>query len=204
LRVLQEKEVERLGGRKTISLNVRVLATTNKNLREEVSAGRFREDLFYRLSVFPVFIPALRDRITDIMPIAESLLDKYKTSPNQTISLTLDAQQKMISHQWEGNVRELENVIQRAMILKDGDEIRSEHVFFETQEMFNSDLVKSAQDDSQDSVLVSDLKDREQQLILEALRAGDGSRKYAAERLGISPRTLRYKLARMRDVGIAV
>ncbi|MCW8853231.1 MAG: sigma-54 dependent transcriptional regulator [Gammaproteobacteria bacterium] len=204
LRVLQEKEVERLGSRKTISLNVRVLATTNKNLREEVSAGRFREDLFYRLSVFPVFIPALRDRITDIMPIAESLLDKYKTSPNQTISLTLDAQQKMISHQWEGNVRELENVIQRAMILKDGDEIRSEHVFFETQEMFNSDLVKSAQDDSQDSVLVSDLKDREQQLILEALRAGDGSRKYAAERLGISPRTLRYKLARMRDVGIAV
>ena len=204
LRVLQEKEVERLGSRKTIALNVRVLATTNKNLREEVSAGRFREDLFYRLSVFPVFIPALRDRITDIMPIAESLLDKYKASPNQTVSLTLDAQQKMISHQWEGNVRELENVIQRAMILKDGDEIRSEHVFFETQEMFDNDLVKSAQDDSQDSVLVSDLKDREQQLILEALRAGDGSRKYAAERLGISPRTLRYKLARMRDVGIAV
>ena len=204
LRVLQEKEVDRLGSRKTISLDVRVLATTNKNLREEVAAGRFREDLFYRLSVFPVFIPALRDRITDIVPIAESLLEKYNLLPNQKNTLTLEAQQKLISHQWAGNVRELENVIQRAMILKDGDDIRIEHVCFETTEMFEQDLIKPAQEDSQDSVLVSDLKDREQQLILEALRAGDGSRKYAAERLGISPRTLRYKLARMRDVGIAV
>ena len=204
LRVLQEKEVDRLGSRKTISLDVRILATTNKNLREEVAAGRFREDLFYRLSVFPVFIPALRDRITDIVPIAESLLEKYNLLPHQKNSLTLEAQQKLISHQWAGNVRELENVIQRAMILKDGNDIRIEHVCFETTEMFEHDLIKPVQEDSQDSVLVSDLKDREQQLILEALRAGDGSRKYAAERLGISPRTLRYKLARMRDVGIAV
>lgn len=204
LRVLQEKEVERLGGRKTISLNVRVLATTNKNLREEVAANRFREDLFYRLSVFPVFIPALRDRITDIVPIAESFLDKYNSQSNHNASLTLEAQQKLIGHQWSGNVRELDNVIQRAMILKDGDEIRAEHVCFETTEMFDRDNMKSSEDDSQDSVLVSDLKDREQQLILEALRAGNGSRKFAAERLGISPRTLRYKLARMRDVGIAV
>lgn len=204
LRVLQEKEVERLGGRKTIALNVRVIATTNKNLREEVAAGRFREDLFYRLSVFPVFIPALRDRITDIMPIADSLLEKYSAHLNKKVRLSLDAQQKLIGHQWAGNVRELDNVIQRAMILIDGDEIRSEHVCFENTEMFEHEMQKNTQDDSQSSVLVSDLKDREQQLILEALRAGKGSRKYAAEHLGISPRTLRYKLARMRDVGIAV
>ncbi|MDH5764762.1 MAG: sigma-54 dependent transcriptional regulator [Gammaproteobacteria bacterium] len=204
LRVLQEKEVERLGGRKTISLNVRVIATTNKNLREEVAAGRFREDLFYRLSVFPVLIPALRDRISDIVPIAENLLEKHTRSTQLKIELTREAQQKLIRHQWSGNVRELDNVMQRAVILKEGNQITEEHIHFETTEMFNKNNNSVSEDESQDSVLVSDLKDREQKLILEALRVGNGSRKYAAERLGISPRTLRYKLARMRDVGIAV
>ena len=204
LRVLQEKEVERLGGRKTIALDVRVLATTNRNLREEVAAGRFREDLFYRISVFPMQIPALRERIADIIPIAQRLLDKY-SSHDEMIELTPEAQQKLVSHQWAGNVRELDNVIQRAMILKSGNRVSVEHIHFETAEFFDvSGDSQIVTEQEQDSVLVSDLKDREQQLILEALRAGNGSRKYAAERLGISPRTLRYKLARMRDAGIAI
>ncbi len=202
LRVLQEKEVERLGARKTIPLNVRVLATTNRNLREEVAAGRFREDLFYRLSVFPIQIPALRERIADIVPIAQRLLQKYNAG-QRAVELTADAQQKLVSHQWPGNVRELDNVMQRAMILKTGHQVSAEHIHFETGEFFISEAA-SDKPVADDSVLVSDLKDREQQLILEALRAGNGSRKYAAERLGISPRTLRYKLARMRDAGITV
>ena len=202
LRVLQEKEVERLGARKTSPLNVRVLATTNRNLREEVAAGRFREDLFYRLSVFPIQIPALRERIADIVPIAQRLLQKYNAG-QQAVELTADAQQKLVSHQWPGNVRELDNVMQRAMILKTGHQVSAEHIHFETGEFFISEAA-SDKPVADDSVLVSDLKDREQQLILEALRAGNGSRKYAAERLGISPRTLRYKLARMRDAGITV
>jgi two-component system response regulator FlrC len=202
LRVLQEKEVERLGGRKTIALDVRVLATTNRKLREEVAAGRFREDLFYRLSVFPMHIPALRERIADIVPIARRLLDKYSLH-DQPAALTPEAQQKLVGHQWAGNVRELDNVIQRAMILKSGNQVGVEHIHFETTEFFEASAVEE-QPPEQDSVLVSDLKDREQQLILEALRAGNGSRKYAAERLGISPRTLRYKLARMRDAGISI
>ena len=202
LRVLQEKEVERLGGRKTIPLNVRVLATTNRNLREEVAAGRFREDLFYRLSVFPIQIPALRERIADIVPIAQRLLRKYNNG-NSGIELTAEAQQKLVTHQWPGNVRELDNVMQRAMILKTDHQVTAEHIHFEIAEIFHGvDAVIKEQE--QDSILVSDLKDREQQLILEALRAGNGSRKYAAERLGISPRTLRYKLARMREAGITV
>ncbi|MCW9014737.1 MAG: sigma-54 dependent transcriptional regulator [Gammaproteobacteria bacterium] len=203
LRVLQEKEVERLGGRKTIPLDVRVLATTNRNLRDEVSAGRFREDLFYRLSVFPIQIPPLRERIGDIIPIAERLLNKHNPGSNNTLTLMPDAQQKLVSYQWMGNVRELDNVIQRALILKTSNEIHAEHIHFESAEYMSLDDNEKIQVEP-DSVLVSDLKDREQQLILEALKAGNGSRKYAAERLGISPRTLRYKLARMRDAGITV
>lgn len=204
LRVLQEKEVERLGGKKTIALDVRVLATTNRNLKDEVIAGRFREDLFYRLSVFPIHIPALRNRISDIVPIADRLIEKYNSDAMSEIKLTAEAQQKLVTHQWPGNVRELDNVIQRAMILKAENKIQADDIYFETADVIEFESAKTKDDSEQESVLVSDLKDREQQLILEALKAGDGSRKFAADRLGISPRTLRYKLARMRDAGIAV
>jgi len=204
LRVLQEKEVERLGGRKTIKLNVRVLATTNRNLKQEVESGRFREDLFYRLSVFPLQIPPLRERVADIIPIATKLLNKHAGYPANSLILTADAQQKLLNYSWMGNVRELDNVMQRALIFKEGIEVNADNIHLETDDY---DAVKASvevESVSQDSELVNGLKDREQQLILEALKAGNGSRKYAAERLGISPRTLRYKLAKMRDSGIAV
>ena len=204
LRVLQEKEVERLGGNKTISLNVRVLATTNRILREEVASGRFREDLYYRLSVFPMQIPALRERVADIVPIAHQFLDKYNSSSGDELMLTPEAQQNLVSYGWPGNVRELDNVIQRAMILKLGNVITADNIHFENVDMLQSNKATSSQAFEHESVLVSDLKDREQQLILEALRVGKGSRKFAAEKLGISPRTLRYKLARMRDAGVTV
>jgi len=203
LRVLQEKEVERLGGRKTIKLNVRVLATTNRNLKDEVEKGRFREDLFYRLSVFPIQIPPLRERLADIIPIAVKLLNKQAGNSSNVLSLTADAQQKLLNYSWRGNVRELDNVMQRALIFKTTNEVTAADIHLEADdyELINKqDKVESIQD----SELVNGLKDREQQLILEALKAGNGSRKYAAERLGISPRTLRYKLARMRDSGITV
>lgn len=200
LRVLQEKEVERLGGRKTIPLDVRVLATTNRRLKDEVAAGRFREDLFYRLSVFPITIPPLRERISDIIPVARQLLHKHGQTGE--VDITPAAQQRLVSHTWPGNVRELDNVMQRALIIKTGRDIDVEDIHFESAASLP--LVEESIESLESSVLVSDLKDREQQLILEALKAGKGSRKYAAERLGISPRTLRYKLARMRDAGIAV
>ncbi|MBI3187327.1 MAG: sigma-54-dependent Fis family transcriptional regulator, partial [Gammaproteobacteria bacterium] len=196
LRVLQEKEVERLGGRKTISLDVRVLATSNRNLREQVASGHFREDLFYRLSVFPLHIPPLRERVCDIIPMAERFLNKHQ---NGELYLSALAQQKLVSHRWAGNVRELDNVMQRALILRTGNEIDADCIQISTDSIFENQQV-SAQTD--DSVLNNDLKGREQQLILEALRVGKGSRKYAADKLGISARTLRYKLARMRDAGI--
>jgi len=203
LRVLQEKEVERLGGRKTIKLNVRVLATTNRNLKEEVANGHFREDLFYRLSVFPIQIPPLRERVADIIPIANNLLNKQTGKSCETLTLTADAQQKLLNYSWRGNVRELDNVIQRALIFKAGNEITAADIHLEADDYAVASNQQKT-DVVQDSELVNGLKDREQQLILEALKAGKGSRKYAAERLGISPRTLRYKLARMRDSGITV
>ncbi len=203
LRVLQEKEVERLGGRKIIKLNVRVLATTNRNLKEEVNNGRFREDLFYRLSVFPIHIPPLRERVADIIPLAKKLLNKQTGKQSDVSTLTAGAQQKLLNYSWHGNVRELDNVMQRALIFKEGNEVSASDIHLGTDDY---ELMGMQQKTElvQDSELVNGLKDREQQLILEALKAGNGSRKYAAERLGISPRTLRYKLARMRDSGITI
>ncbi|HCA27094.1 MAG TPA: sigma-54-dependent Fis family transcriptional regulator, partial [Betaproteobacteria bacterium] len=207
LRVLQEREVERLGGREVIPLDVRVLATTNRNMREEVAAGRFREDLFYRLNVFPLHVTSLRERKADILPLANRLIQKYCPEGRCVPHLSKDAQQALLSHPWPGNVRELDNVIQRALILMNGDQIEVEGLCFE----FDVSNLPEPTQMSEASIetaagegLGDDLKSREFELILDALNRDRGSRKAAAERLGISPRTLRYKLARMREQGIAV
>lgn len=209
LRVLQEREVERLGGRELIPLNVRVLATTNRSMREEVAAGRFREDLFYRLNVFPLHLTPLRERSADILPLANRLIRCYCPEGRCLPHLSRDAQQALLDHPWPGNVRELDNVIQRALILLNGDQIEVADLCFESDPA--AVAVKTTARDTHDLAgerpvddLGSDLRSREYELILEALKEDHGSRKAAAERLGISPRTLRYKLARMREQGIAL
>ena len=205
LRVLQEREVERLGGRELISLDVRVLATTNRNMREQVAAGRFREDLYYRLNVFPLNLPPLRARPADILPLAEGLLERYCRHGRCRPRLSAAAQQRLLEHHWPGNVRELDNVIQRALILLNGEVIEVTDLCFGETATPLAEASAVAEDNSQAREgLGDDLKSREYQLILEALEADRGSRKAAAERLGISPRTLRYKLARMREQGISV
>ena len=132
LRVLQEREVERVGGRKLISLDVRIIATTNRNLNEYVSDGRFREDLFYRLSVFPIRWPALRDRIDDVLPIAKHLLKQHghKMGRGQVLFSTA-AEQRLISYRWPGNVRELDNIVQRALIMQAGTTIYPDDLLFD-------------------------------------------------------------------------
>jgi two-component system response regulator FlrC len=197
LRVLQEREVERLGGRRLISLDVRVLATSNRILREEVSAGRFREDLFYRLNVFPITLPNLKDRPGDILPLARHLLERYSgiTAPR----LGEAAEQALLAHDWPGNVRELENLIQRALILVEGDLITLEHLMFESLTETGILVPQVAE-----GALSEGLRDVEAQIILETLREQGGSRKKTAQQLGVSPRTLRYKMARMRDSGLNV
>jgi len=204
LRVLQEREVERLGGRKVIPLDVRVLATSNRVMRDEVDAGRFREDLYYRLHVFPINLPPLRDRKGDILPLARFLLQRY-AGGQPLPELTKEAETHLLGHMWPGNIRELDNVMQRAMILKRGNNLIPDDLCFEStsgsQSTSQADIIELPE---RANDLVDELRKKEQLLIIEALQAGNGNRKYAAMKLGISQRTLRYKLARMRDEGISI
>lgn len=207
LRVLQEREVERVGGRELIPLDVRVLATSNRNLREEVAAGRFREDLFYRLNVFPLSLPPLRERPRDIVPLARALLKRHLKPEQVMPSLSDEAVAKLVSHKWSGNVRELDNLMQRALILSNGREVEAVDIHFETDGMEKGLADISATASAEPLAgqgLSKDLKNVESEMILEALRDGRSSRKEVAEKLGISPRTLRYKLAKMREAGVAI
>jgi len=200
LRVLQEKEVERLGGNTLIPLDVRVLATTNRNLRDEVAAGRFREDLYYRLNVFPIHIPSLKDRPGDIVPLAGALLQRH--AGERDISFTAKAEKRLLAQRWEGNVRELENCIQRALILAAGNRIDAADIYFE--DSMSTDAKSQPDVNSSGKLLDGGLRAREKQLIVDALNAVDGCRKDAASRLGVSPRTLRYKLAKLKEQGVAI
>jgi two-component system, response regulator FlrC len=200
LRVLQEREVERLGGRGALALDVRVLATTNRRLREEVAAGRFREDLYYRLNVFPLPLPPLRARREDVLPLAMQLL-AGRCPPGTLIpALSAEAAHLLLTYSWPGNVRELDNLLQRALILTSGPVIHPEHIQFESL----ADEAPAAPPATRDGgSLAGSLGEHERQMIMAALRSGK-NRNAAAQTLGISARTLRYKLARLREAGVEV
>ena len=228
LRVLQEREVERLGSRRTLQLNVRVIATTNRDLRQCVREGRFREDLYYRLSVFPLAWQPLRQRQLDIVPLAERLLSQHAARMGRnTVRLDSGAQQALIAYDWPGNVRELDNVLQRALIIQDGPQITSAALGLSqgfadqfgisavttvslptgvlpvnTNKSFTNEESKAT--DTDDGALGSDLRQRELQIIISTLKQQGGRRKETAQALGVSARTLRYKLARIRDLGINI
>ncbi|MBK7115946.1 MAG: sigma-54-dependent Fis family transcriptional regulator [Proteobacteria bacterium] len=202
LRVLQEREVERLGARTMFSLDVRVIATTNRDLRAEVKAGNFREDLFYRLCVFPMTISALRERRDDVLPLAMRLLEMRTTPGRRIPALSADAAQLLLSYAWPGNIRELDNLLQRAIIISNGPVIDAVHIRFEA--LRDAQPIRaSAQVMDLDRELRGTLRMAEKQILLTALRSGT-SRREVAERLGISPRTLRYKLAQLRSSGVDV
>ena len=241
LRILQEREVERLGGRTPVPLDVRVLATTNRRLREEVAAGRFREDLYYRLNVFPLAIAPLSTRRDDVLPLAMQLLARRVRPGDRIPALSADAAHLLLTYNWPGNVRELDNLLQRALILVNGPVIGPEHIQFElvnetcvpsdtgtfrtfaplngttqkqpayvsAQPPANPDAwiarasASSKAPASADASLARTLGNAEKDLILDALRSGS-PRREVAERLGISPRTLRHKLARLREAGVEV
>lgn len=200
LRVLQEREVERLGSRRTEQLDVRVLATSNRDLKRSVSAGDFREDLFYRLNVFPIAVPPLAERRGDIIPLAEHFLYRDISVLQPARVLTQAAAEKLMAYPWPGNVRELDNVLQRALILRQGEEITANDVHFElgTSQLSTERCREMSNTHRVDSDLNGLVREQECRAIADALRAGR-SRKEAAEILGISPRTLRYKIARLRE-----
>ncbi|UAL44938.1 sigma-54 dependent transcriptional regulator [Shewanella inventionis] len=205
LRVLQEREVERLGGRKTIKLDVRVLATSNRDLKAMAASGEFREDLYYRINVFPLTWPALHQRPADILPLARHLLAKHAKALNMAEVPKLDeaASRRLLTHRWPGNVRELDNVIQRALILRVNDEISVNDIIIDSADvnLLANDVPENAKSADVEG-LGDELKAQEHVIILETLNQCQGSRKKVAEKLGISARTLRYKMAKMRDMGI--
>jgi two-component system response regulator FlrC len=210
LRVLQEREVERLGSRKVIKLNVRVLATSNRDVRLAVQDGQFREDLYYRLNVFPLTWLPLAERTGDILPLADHLLQRHSQKNGAPIpTMTAPARHKLMTHSWPGNVRELDNVVQRALILCSDGKVDAEDIILEGGLEPDLSTVTAAEPEnglpaSAGDGLGGELKQQENQIILQALELCHGSRKAVADKLGISPRTLRYKLARMRDMGIEV
>lgn len=234
LRVLQEREVERLGSRKSVKLDVRVLATSNRDLKQYVQEGNFREDLYYRLNVFPITWPALCERKGDIEPLAAHLIERHCKKLGLPVpSLSLGATEKLLQYPWPGNVRELDNVVQRALILSDQATIEASHILLEGLDWQDASGLQHAVEHQQDTSpsikpvadpelsktyseperktesngsigLGDELRDQEYTIIMETLVECNGRRKDMAEKLGISPRTLRYKLAKMRDAGIDI
>ncbi len=197
LRVIQEHEFERVGGNKTISVNVRIVAATNKKLEDQVKEGKFREDLYYRLNVVNINIPPLRSRREDIEPLSRHFLEKYVAETGKKITdMAPRALSCLLAHDWPGNVRELQNAIERAVVLSKGSELTPR------------DFPQGLQGDDQICLQVPEkggslteiLEDLERQLILQTLQREEGSQTRAAETLGIKRTTLRYKMEKYRMI----
>lgn len=202
LRVIQEKEVERLGGKKLIKLDVRIIATTNRDLKEEVQRNHFRQDLYYRLNVFPIHCLSLVERPKDILPLAKVFLSQYdRVNGRGRLEFSAEAIARLITYEWPGNVRELDNLVQRVAVLASSQIISAKEIVFEGQVSGGFEDEPLLINENQNNQLGSDMRHHEYQLIVESLAKCNGKKKEVAEQLGISARTLRYKIARMRDAG---
>jgi DNA-binding NtrC family response regulator len=198
LRVLEEREFERVGGSKTLSVDVRTVAATNRDLAAEIKAGRFREDLFYRLQVVQLRLPPLRERRDDVIPLAEHFLERFaRENGSRVRAFSKDAIERLRSYAWPGNVRELENTIERAVVLDPGAELKPEHLFLAATEQDDVRLDLSKH-------VGRTLDSIEKALILKTLECTGNSRKDAARLLGVTTRTLTNKISRYRKEGIVV
>ena len=218
LRVLQDKMVERLGSAEPIKADVRIIAATNRNLEEQVQAGRFREDLYFRLAVFPIHIPELHKRAGDILPLADFFLKRYRLNIGRDdLVLGPSALEMLPQYNWPGNVRELENIIQRAVLLCDGDEIGAEHLEIHSQKPPNESASShSLRENPQNGTNIAsnlassqgssanDMNSVEREHILKVLAQVGGNRSKAVQILGISERALRYKLKSYKEAGFEV
>ena len=220
LRVLQDKMVERLGSAEPIKADVRIIAATNRNLEEQVQVGRFREDLYFRLAVFPIHIPELHKRAGDILPLADFFLKRYRLNIGRDdLVLGASALELLPQYNWPGNVRELENIIQRAVLLCDGSEIGAEHLEISAQSHPNESVSShTLRENPQNGTNIasnsigpqgqvasaSDMNSVEREHILKVLAQVGGNRSKAVQILGISERALRYKLKSYKEAGFEV
>jgi two-component system response regulator FlrC len=214
LRVLQDQVVERLGSLRSIHCDVRIVAATNQDLQQRVKDGKFREDLYFRLAVFPIRIPPLRERKNDILPLAEHFLVRYgRTMGRQGLQLSPASQNDLVNYPWPGNVRELENAIQRALLLSDGEMIEPADIELHGSQVPTPTAV-SAQPTALDGTALAYVSDQEstasgaqdmdsieREHILKVLKQVGGNRKEAVNILGLSERALRYKLKAYKEAG---
>lgn len=189
LRALQEREIDRIGGRTPLPVDVRIIATTNKDLLSEVRKGNFREDLYYRLNVFPIKLPPLRERREDIVPLANFFLSKLSAKMNRVLALSADFIDYLLKKSWEGNVRELENFIYRSAVIARGEVL-----------LPPPDAFAEGSPSDPSGGRTGSLKDMEREMIIETLRKTSGNRTKAAEVLGVSVRTIRNKI---KEYGIS-
>ncbi|WP_262690908.1 sigma-54-dependent transcriptional regulator FlbD [Kordiimonas aestuarii] len=223
LRAIQERQIDRVGGAKPVNVNIRIIATSNRNLQEEVKAGNFREDLFFRLNVVNLRVPSLRERPADIQALANHFAKKYaEINQVQERTVSDDAMKMLQAHNWQGNVRELENTIHRAVLLATGDEIStaaillpdaSGNITFGTAPVSNGGNVTGSAgadsgsadgDDSAATMVGKTVAEVERELIIDTLKHCLGNRTHAANILGISIRTLRNKLNQYQTEGVSI
>lgn len=192
LRAIQEHEFERIGGTKPVKVDVRLISSSNRDIKEAISKKNLREDLYYRLNVVPIYLPPLRERSEDIIPLARYFLEKYCIENHTDIKqLTADAEKKLLANTWPGNVRELANIIERAVVMDSSKKISADHLFVDTKNSLKQETV--VQEDTTLPIGLS-LQELEKRFIIETLQQQHNNRTKTAEILGISLRTLRNKL----------
>ncbi|MCP4394703.1 MAG: sigma-54-dependent Fis family transcriptional regulator [Alphaproteobacteria bacterium] len=204
LRVLQEREVDRIGGKKPVKVNVRVIATSNRDMQQAVKDGIFREDLLFRLNVVNLKMPALRERTGDIIPLAEHFIEKYaELNAVEYKPLSEEAETVLKAYSWQGNVRELENTMHRAVLLASGNEIGLDAIMLDGG-MPQVEEGSATDDGNASSMVGRTVESVERDLIIDTLKHCLGNRTHAANILGISIRTLRNKLRKYNDEGMTV
>jgi len=188
LRVIQERQFQPLGSSRTVKVNVRIIAATNRNLEQDVAAGKFRVDLFYRLNVFPIYMPALRERGGDIILLADYFVEKYaKQFTKPIMRISTPAIDLLLAYHWPGNVRELENCIERSVLLANGDTIDSVHLPPSLQ-------MKPSTNEKHQGKLNSLVNTYERSLIIDAMKDAKGNQSHAARILGTTKRIIQYKV----------
>ena len=196
LRVIQEQEFERVGGLKTIKVDVRIIAATNQNLLQQVQAGKFREDLYYRLNVFPIDVPPLRERKEDILPLADYFVDKFNKKLGLSIAIDSEVKETLLRYDWPGNIRELENLIERMMLLAKDNLITSQEIPAEFKAALDKIIMVPVDNSKKPfkDYIRNHMENIERQMIIKCLEESGGNVTNAAKQLGLSRKGLQLKM----------
>jgi transcriptional regulator with PAS, ATPase and Fis domain len=196
LRVIQEQEFERVGGLKTIKVDVRIIAATNQNLLQQVQAGNFREDLYYRLNVFPIDVPPLRERKEDILPLVDYFMDKFNKKLELSVKVDSEVKEMLLRYEWPGNIRELENLIERMMLLAKDNLITSQEVPGEFKAALDKIITTPVDDGKKPfkDYMRDHVENVERQMIIKCLEESGGNVTLAAKQLGLSRKGLQLKM----------